>query len=199
MCRWVTIFPALYDLFPLPNGLTAGTEPVAVSVGDSIFSPSICFENTMPHLIRWQVAELARRGTSPDVLVNLTNDGWFWGSSILDLQLDCAVLRAVELRRPFLVAANTGFSAWINGHGQILAQGPRRATGILLAEVSADGRWSGYERWGDAPASLCTLFCLAAALSGSVSRWRERRKPTLAADRLNGSIATTVPPPKSLA
>ncbi len=52
---------------------------------------------------------------SPDVLVNLTNDGWFWGSSILDLQLDCAVLRAVELRRPFLVAANTGFSAWIDG------------------------------------------------------------------------------------
>ena len=49
------------------------------------------------------------------MLINLTNDGWFWGSSILDLQLDCAVLRAVELRRPFLVAANTGFSAWIDG------------------------------------------------------------------------------------
>jgi apolipoprotein N-acyltransferase len=170
------IFPALYDLFPLPNGLTAGTEPVAVSVGGLNFSPSICFENTMPHLIRWQVAELSRRGMSPDVLVNLTNDGWFWGSSILDMQLDCAVLRAVELRRPFLVAANTGFSAWINGHGQILAQGPRRATGTLLAEVSADGRWSGYERWGDAPVSLCTLFCMAAVLSGSVSFWRERRK-----------------------
>ena len=169
-------FPALYKLFPLPNGLTPGTEPVAVGVGGLLLSPSICFESTMPHLIRWQVAQLARRGTSPDVLVNLTNDGWFWGSSILDMQLDCAVLRAVELRRPFLVAANTGFSAWIDGQGQILAQGPRRATGILWAEVSADGRWSGYEQWGDAPASLCTLFCVAAALSGAVSFWHNRRQ-----------------------
>ena len=123
------IIPAIYRLFPLPNGLTAGTQPAAVDVKGMIVSPSICFENTIPHLIRGHVAELARRGMSPDVLVNLTNDGWFWGSSILDLQLDCAVLRAVELRRPFLVAANTGFSAWINGNGRIMALGPRRAIG----------------------------------------------------------------------
>jgi len=135
----------------------------------------------MPHLIRWHVAELARRGAAPDVLVNLTNDGWFWGSSILDLQLGCAVLRAVELRRPLLVAANTGFSAWINGQGQILAQGPRRATGIIVADVSADGRWSGYEQWGDGPAALCTLFCAAVTLSAAVSGWlRRRRSPSLA-------------------
>ncbi len=174
-------FPALYNLFPLPNGLTPGTEPVAFAVGPLRFAPSICFESTMPHLIRWHVAELARRGAAPDVLVNLTNDGWFWGSSILDLQLGCAVLRAVELRRPLLVAANTGFSAWINGQGQILAQGPRRATGIIVADVSADGRWSGYEQWGDGPAALCTLFCAAVTLSAAVSGWlRRRRSPSLA-------------------
>jgi apolipoprotein N-acyltransferase len=145
---------------------------MAVDINGVVVSPSICFENTIPHLIRWHVAELARRGTPPDVLINLTNDGWFWGSSILDLQLDCAVLRAVELRRPFLVAANTGFSAWINGNGRILAQGPRHATGIVSAEVSPDGRWSGYELWGDAPVSICALGCLAVAVSSCFARWR---------------------------
>ena len=90
----------------------------------------------------------------------------------MDLQLDCAVLRAVELRRPFLVAANTGFSAWINGNGRILAQGPRRATGIVPAEVAPDGRWSGYELWGDGPVSVCALCCLVVAASGCVARWR---------------------------
>ena len=169
------MIPALYRLFPLPNGLTPGTEPASLRVADLRFSPSICFENTMPHLIRWQVRQLAHDGKSPDVLVNLTNDGWFWGSSILDMQLDCAVFRAVELRRPFLVAANTGFSAWIDGNGQIRAKGPRRATGTLLANVHRDGRSSMYERWGDVPVSLCALCCLAAALSGTAAGIRRRR------------------------
>ena len=48
------------------------------------------------------------------MLVNLTNDGWFWGSSELDMHLACGVFRAVECRMPLLIAANTGFSAWID-------------------------------------------------------------------------------------
>ncbi len=164
------VFPALYHFFPLPSGLTPGREPVAWDVNGLRVSPSICFESTMPHLMRWQVAELARRGESPDVLVNLTNDGWFWGSSILDMQLDCAVMRAVELRRPVLVAANTGFSAWIDGNGTVLAKGPRRATETLLAKVVPDGRASWYVFWGDLPALGCTLFCLIAAAYGLARR-----------------------------
>ncbi len=170
------IVPSLYNLFPLPNGLTPGTEPVAWKVGDLTLSPSICFESTMPHLLRWHVAELTRQGHPPDVLVNLTNDGWFWGSSILDMQLSCAVMRAVELRRPCLVAANTGLSAWIDGNGQRRVQGPRRACAPLLAEVVPDGRTSWYVRWGDGPALCCTLCALIAALSGLGRRWSERSR-----------------------
>lgn len=165
------IVPALYNLFPLPNGLSPGTEPAAWDVNGVTLSPSICFENTMPHLIRWQVVELARRGRRPDVLINLTNDGWFWGSSILDMQLNCAIFQAVQLRRPFLIAANTGFSAWIDGNGTVLAKGPRRAVGVRLARVVPDGRKSGYEMWGDGPALGCTFLCLIAAASGIWSRW----------------------------
>ncbi len=168
------IFPALYHLFPMPNGLTRGTQPVVWNVDSLKMSPSICFESTMPQLIRWQVSELDRRGESPDVLVNLTNDGWFWGSSILDMQLNCAIFRAVEMRRPFLVAANTGFSAWIDGNGRLLAQGPRHASGTLLAKVVPDGRLSRYEQWGDLPGSICVLFCVLVALSGIGQRWRRR-------------------------
>jgi len=166
------VIPALYELFPLPNGLSRGSTPVAWRVGNLRLSPSICFESTMPHLLRWHVAQLTRQGSPPDVLINLTNDGWFWGSSILDIQLNCAVLRAIELRRPFLIAANTGFSAWIDGNGSIRAQGPRRATGVLLAEVVPDARRSLYARWGDGPALCGTLFCLAVVVAALASRWR---------------------------
>jgi len=78
----------------------------------------------LSHVIRSQINTLAAEGKEPDVLVNLTNDGWFWGSSELDLHLACGVFRAVECRKPFLIAANTGFSAWIDSDGRIQQQGP---------------------------------------------------------------------------
>lgn len=168
------LVPALYRLFPLPNGLTPGRRAVAWNVNGWRLSPSICFESTMPHLIRRHVVELTRRGRPPDVLINLTNDGWFWGSSILDMHLNCAIFQAIQLRRPVLVAANTGFSAWIDGNGIVRAKGPRRATGVCLAEVVPDGRSSGYMRWGDLPAAACALVCAIAAAWGA---WAQRRSP----------------------
>jgi apolipoprotein N-acyltransferase len=157
--RWI---PRLYRLSPLQGGLTAGREAVAFSVGGWKMAPSICFENTVPHLIRRQVAQLEAMGESPDLLVTITNDGWFWGSSLLDVHLTSAVFRAVETRRTMLVAANTGFSAWIDGNGQVLAKGPRRDTEVLIAKVHRDGRTSPYVAWGDWFAGLCFAFCLAA-------------------------------------
>jgi len=169
-------FPWLYNLFPLPCGLTPGTQPLAFRAGSLNFSTSICFENVMPHLIRGHVAQLNQRRVTSNALVNLTNDGWFWGSSILDMQLDCARFRAIELRRPFLVAANTGLSASIDGNGRVHEQGPRRATGILLAEVTSDGRFSGYEVWGDIPAGTCTVLSLIIGLVACVGRCRRAQK-----------------------
>ena len=81
---------------------------------------------------------MAAEGREPDILVNLTNDGWFWGSSELDMHLACGVFRAVECRKPLLIAANTGFSAWIDGDGRIREQGPRRATDVIMAEPRLD-------------------------------------------------------------
>ena len=112
-------FPWLYRLTPMAGGLTAGEEPQVFEAAGLRWCPCICFENTVPHLVRRQVVELSRRGTPPDVLVTLTNDGWFWGSSMLDLHFACGIFRAVELRRPMLIAANTGFSAWVDADGRV--------------------------------------------------------------------------------
>jgi apolipoprotein N-acyltransferase len=166
------VLPWLYRLTPLRQGLSRGEEPQTFKVGELRFAPSICFESTVPHLIRSHVVRLTRAGTPPDVLVNLTDDGWFWGSSILDLQLACAVFRAVELRRPFLVAANTGLSAHIDGSGVIRQRGPRRDQTVLVAQVTPDGRWSGYQCWGDWPAIVCLAACLVLVGVALARRWR---------------------------
>ncbi len=159
-------FPWLQRISPLAESLTAGDRPVAFEVGGLRLTPSICYESVLPHLIGRQIRALAAAGEEPDVLVNLTNDGWFWGSSQLDMHLACGVFRAVEFRKPLLIAANTGFSAWIDGDGRLRRRGPRRDTDVLLAHVAPDRRGSLYLRWGDWFAGLCLALCAALALTG---------------------------------
>jgi apolipoprotein N-acyltransferase len=161
-------FPFVYRLTPIPAGLASGPAPASFEVRGLRFAPSICFESCVGHLIRRHVVELKAAGTEPDVLVNLTNDGWFYGSHCLDLHLACNVFRAVELRKPMLVAANTGFSAHIDGSGRLLEVGPRRQPAILRAEVEADGRFSAYRLIGDWPA----VAMAAIAVFGLAWSWR---------------------------
>jgi apolipoprotein N-acyltransferase len=165
-------FPWLYRLTPLPAGLTAGTQPVAVTIAGSRVAVNICYETALPEAVRTLVLELGREGGRPDVIVNLTNDGWFWGSSELDMHLTAAIFRAVEVRTPLAIAANTGFSAWIDGSGRLLARGPRRATGTLRARVRPDGRTSPWLVWGSLPLGACVAVAAVALLSGWSRRGR---------------------------
>lgn len=164
------LFPWIYSLTPMPQGITPGTEPQSFPVSGATVVPSICFESTVPHLIRRQVRHAAARAKQPLVLVNVTNDGWFWGSSMLDMHLACAVFRSIENRRPMLVAANTGISAYIDGSGRVICQGPRQQDRVLYAQVTADARNSTYGRIGDVWAGICLVFCLGLAIVGLVHR-----------------------------
>lgn len=165
----------LYQLSPLSMGITPGKEPVAFQVGNIRISPSICFESVLSHVIRDQINTLKANGQEPDVLVNVTNDGWFWGSSELDMHLVCGVFRAVECRKPFLVSANTGFSAWIDADGRIIKQGRRHETDAILADVRVDHRQSWYLYYGDWPAGLCLLGCMVLAGIGCWDKIQLRR------------------------
>jgi len=169
-------FPVLYRITPLPAGLSAGAAPVAVEIAGYEVAPTICYETALPEAIRGLVRSLASRGRRPDVIVNLTNDGWFWGSSELDMHLAAAIFRAVEVRTPLVIAANTGFSAAIDGSGRLLDRGPRRQTATLRAAVRRDGRSSPWLAWGSLPVWLCVtvvaILTLAMPRSG---RPRSRR------------------------
>ncbi len=164
-------FPRLQRMTPLPVSIHAGERPAAFDVGGLRVSPNICYETILSHVIRRQINTLRREGNEPDVLANLTNDGWFRGSSELDLHLICGVFRAVECRKPLVIAANTGFSARIDGDGRIRERGPRRAAGTILAEVRPDPRGSWYLRYGDWPAGLCLAACVFFAVVGLRQRF----------------------------
>jgi len=157
-------FPFLYRLTPLPAGLTAGKEHVAVPIAGHRVAVNICYETALPDAVRGLVNGLETRDGPPDVLVNLTNDGWFWGSSELDMHLVAAIFRAVEVRTPIAIAANTGFSAAIDGCGRLLKRGPRRATATLAVRLHPDGRRSPWRVTGTLPTGACVAVAVAVML-----------------------------------
>ncbi|HWB10936.1 MAG TPA: apolipoprotein N-acyltransferase [Pirellulales bacterium] len=164
----------LARISPIGAGIGWGTEVAAFDVAGTRLAANICYESAIPHVIRSQVTRLREQAQEPDVLVNLTNDGWFRGSSELDLHLTCAVFRAIECRKPFLIAANTGFSAWIDSDGRIIRQGPRRAADVIIAQPLLDGRRSPYLTCGDWPAGGCLLAACAIGLFGIWDRGRRK-------------------------
>ena len=167
-------FPSLYRWTPLTGGIDPGAAPQALELAGVRYAPNICYETVLPHVIRSQVAELSARGTPADVLVNLTNDAWFWGSSELDMHLACGVFRAVETRTPLLIAANGGISADIDSTGAVRQQSPRQAPHVLIAQVLPDPRLSPYVRYGDWFAITCFLGCL---LLVAIETWRRYASP----------------------
>jgi apolipoprotein N-acyltransferase len=129
-------------------------------------SPSICFEDMVPHAMQDHIQKLTAAGMAPDVLVNLSNDGWFRGSSSLDHHLNSAIVTAVENRTPMLVTANTGISAWIDGNGRVVQKLDRMKPGWILAEPLPDGRFGWWSWWGDFPARCLAVFgCMPWALA----------------------------------
>jgi apolipoprotein N-acyltransferase len=163
--------PSLYRLTPLTGGIQAGKEPAILELDDWFYAPNICYETVLPHVIRRQAAMLVGGSVPPDVLVNLTNDAWYWGSSALDMHLACGVFRAVETRMPLMIAANGGISAWIDREGRIRAQSPRQQPDVILADVERGPGQSWYVELGDWFAGGCLTCCVLLAIIG----WRSQR------------------------
>jgi apolipoprotein N-acyltransferase len=178
------ILPWLYHGFtPLSGGMTPGKEPAAFDLtylpprsdGEKSeqtirFAPNICYETVLSRVIRGQINTLQSQGREPDVLVNLSNDGWYWSSSELDMLFACSVFRAVEFHKPYVIAANTGFSASIDASGRVLRKGPRHDPATLLAQVEIDSRRSFYLDHGDWFAGVCLAVTIFFALAGLTRR-----------------------------
>ena len=186
-----SVFPFLATFSPYGSpGIEAGTEPVIFETGGVRYAPVICFEDTIPQLVRRIVMHESRAADRPDVLVNLTNDGWFHGSSELDQHFITSVFRCIETRRPMVRAVNGGISAMIDSSGRIRTpetflimtssggfQGDfkavdslidpttgrwyRQCAAVMVGQVPVDGRNTCYLFYGDWFAMLCGFAVVA--------------------------------------
>jgi apolipoprotein N-acyltransferase len=167
---WLDAMPWLRRIYEQQAGVAysgafaAGTsiEPLRLSVDGHAVSviPSICFEDTVAEETRCFYRDEAQ------VIVNLTNDGWFRTSAAAAQHFANASFRCIELRRPMLRCANSGVSAAISilGNTQTL----RDATGstfvrghsTMVLPVPLHSTWSLYAQWGDGPLLVLAMLGL---------------------------------------
>lgn len=168
-------FPWLYDWTPLSQGTTPGPRPMSIPVNGAEVAPSICFETMVEQVTGNGLRQLRREGHHPDVIINLTNDAWFHGTAILDHHRRCSQMVALVNRRPLLMCANQGPTAWIDGNGQVVRELEHLTNDYLLARPRGENRDSLYRHIGDAVCWPLGLVCLAAAVSGWRAHRREKR------------------------
>jgi apolipoprotein N-acyltransferase len=165
--------PWLRRIFQKSGGLLPGAEPRALELPRTA-GPDLrmgvlnCYEDTL--------AGVGRRITTslrPNLLVNVTNDAWFFGTAEPELHARLGAMRAIELRRDLIRAVNMGVASWIDAAGVVRSHYDGSAPATLLVTPSLrDGDLSLYARLGDAP--LLGLFALAIG----VFAWRARRHAT---------------------
>ena len=172
---WLDFLGNMFGFLPTE----AGRAPACFNLAGIHLAPSICFESVLPHFLSWQIGALKAETKSPDILVNMTNDSWIRGSAILDHHLSCGIVASIEQRRPLLIAANCGLSAWIDGAGRVQAKSPRLSRDVILATPYRDNRWGLFQAIGDWPARLIALVCGWSLISAFRAR-KQNRSPSAA-------------------
>lgn len=172
----------------LPGDFDAGlsTEPLRLEKPAVQLIPLICFEDTMGRVAR----RFARE--APQIIVNISNDGWFLNSIETEVHLANALFRAVELRRPMVRATNTGVTCFIDTNGRVTSRldDPETGTsfleGVLPGEVSVpkEGQLTLYARFGDWFAIGLLGICGAVWIVGAL------RKKAVAAPPISAGIPT---------
>ncbi|HYL68438.1 MAG TPA: apolipoprotein N-acyltransferase [Candidatus Limnocylindria bacterium] len=140
---------------------TPGTEYRIGQLPGGGFGVFICYEAIFPDEIR----RFARGGA--ELLINVSNDGWFGRSAAPEQHLMMSRFRAVESRRWMLRDTNNGFTVVVDPYGRIIASLPTDIRGELDAPYDFRSDLTLYARFGDWFAWLCvltTVVLLAAAI-----------------------------------
>lgn len=140
---WYDTFIKLTDSLNIPlSNLSHGPNSQKdIFLNRTKLLPLICFESTFPNLLK--------SNNQNEIIINISNDGWF-GNSLAPYQhLQIAQVRALEFNRYILRAANTGLSAVINNYGEIIDYIPIDEEGELSGFVPINLDRSFYSRYGD--------------------------------------------------
>jgi apolipoprotein N-acyltransferase len=153
------------QVFAFAGGLTKevgefqrGASRIPLDAGGQRLGMFICYESIFPDEVRQGPLHGAQ------VLVNISNDGWYGDSGAWKQHLQQTQMRAIENERWLLAATNTGMTASIDPDGRIVAARERKIRTALAAPYALSSSTSFYTRHGDWFAYLCAIISAGALL-----------------------------------
>jgi apolipoprotein N-acyltransferase len=163
------------QVFAFAGGLTKevgefqrGASRTPLDAGGQRLGMFICYESIFPDEVRQGPLQGAQ------VLVNVSNDGWYGDSGAWKQHLQQTQMRAIENERWLLAATNTGMTASVDPYGRIVAATPRKVRTALAAPYALSSSTSFYTRHGDWFAYLCAIISTGVVVMRFIFPSRER-------------------------
>ena len=147
------------------DNLTAGTGPTTMDLSGNIAQLSICYEDAF-------ATENLKGLPLANMLINVSNDGWFTGSIEPHQHMEIARMRAIETGRYMLRSTNVGVSGIVDTKGNLIATAPPYTTAVITHKVQPYQGRTPFMIWGNWGIISVLFFLLALA-----SYIAEKRKP----------------------
>jgi apolipoprotein N-acyltransferase len=153
------------DLFFFAKKLTHQFEPLqrgherrVFESGGHKFGVFICYESVFADEVRLFTMNGAQ------VLVNISDDGWYGDTSAPWQHLNMARMRAIENDRWILRDTNNGVTTVIDPYGRVTLSAPRHTLTSLVARYGYRSDLTFYTRHGDVFAYCCCAVAIGALI-----------------------------------
>jgi apolipoprotein N-acyltransferase len=152
------------------SDFTPGSQYSIAQLPEGKFGTFICYEAIFPSEVRRFTANGA------ELLVTISNDGWFGRSSAPEQHMAMARVRAVENRRWLLRDTNNGYTESIDPYGRTAAQLQLDIRGQLDAPYNFRSDLTPYARFGDWFSWLCIIVTIVLLGMAIAKRTRETKR-----------------------
>jgi apolipoprotein N-acyltransferase len=140
-----------------------GQRVVVSPVGDHKIGAFICYESVLPNFVR----QFAAGGA--EVLVNISNDGWFGKSAARYQHLEMVRMRAAENRRWILRSTNDGITATIDSAGRLRGTLPLYVEATSYTGFTYISERTPYTRYGNWFVAVCALLAAMGLLAERIA------------------------------
>jgi apolipoprotein N-acyltransferase len=134
------------------GGLNLRYETRTLQLDFERFGTYVCYDSVFPDVSRARVLDGAQ------VLVNVSNDGWFGRTWGIEQHFLMGRMRAIETGRSVLRVGNTGITAVIDARGQVKQRAPIQQSLALEVRYGLESGQTPYVRFGDWAVGLALLL-----------------------------------------
>lgn len=163
---WLKFFSQLLPNFAMDD-LTKSLSSSYIKIDDINFSPSICYEILFSD-------ELRNRSANANILLDISDLGWFENSWAKPYLFEVARMRAIENQKPMIYVANQGKSAFISYDGTSQTSSATKGVHTLYRTIIPREGVTPYVNYGNIP--LFTWVMILGIYITIMTKINKRRK-----------------------